>query len=165
MAQGKPHNEATGNREGRRASIWLVSAFTIAAAIIANLIVRGIAFALLPLSAEFPPLMVQPVILFTLVGVAAAAGVYALLRSFTTKAVPVYRAIAVVALLMSLIPNFQMLSDPAAVPFPGTTALAIWVLMAFHLVAALVSTSMLTRLAPPAQEVHPPSRFLSCPAK
>jgi len=136
-----------------------VSVFTVVVAIIANLIVRAVAFALLPLSAEFPPLRVSAVALFTFGGVVAAAGVYALVRRFTRRAVLIYSVVALIALLVSLIPDFQMLGDPAKEPFPGVTdswpgatVSAIWVMMAFHVVAAVVSVGMLTQLAPPPQE-------------
>jgi hypothetical protein len=144
-------NELRGMQRTGSVSLWLVSLFTISAAIIANLIVRAIAFALLPLSTEFPPLAWQSVILFTLVGVAAAASVYALVRRLTRKAVRVYMLIAVIALFISLIPNLLILRDPAAFG-PGTTILEVWVMMVFHCVAATVSIVMLTKLAPPVQK-------------
>jgi hypothetical protein len=132
-------------------SLWLVSLFTIIAATIANLIVRTIAFALLPLSTAFPPLAWQSVILFTSVGVALASGVYALVRRFSRKAVRVYTLIAAVALLVSLIPNFLILRDPAALG-PGTTIPEVLVMMVCHGVAAIVSSVMLILLAPPIQK-------------
>ena len=150
MEQTTLHNELRGMQRTGSISLWLVSLLTISAATMANLIVRAIAFALLPLSPEFPPLAWQSVILFTVVGVALASGVYALVRRFTRKAVRVYTLIAVIALCISLIPDVLILRDPAAFG-PGTTIPEVWLMMVFHGVAACVSIVMLTQLAPPAQ--------------
>ena len=136
-------------RTGRR-SLWVVSLLTILAATLANLIVRTLAYALLPIAPTFVPLMWQAVVLFTAVGVALACGVYALVRRFTSKAVRVYTLIAVIALALSLIPDVLIFGDPAAFE-PDTTIPAVWVMMSLHGVAALVSIVMLTRLAPSAQ--------------
>ena len=135
----------------QRLSPWLVSLFTISAATGANLLVRAFAFVLLPLSPSFPPLEWQSVTLFTVVGVALASGVYALVKRLSTNAVRTYTLLAVIALVVSLIPHGLIWSDPAAFG-PGTTQAEVAVMAVFHGVAALISVVMLTRLAPPAQK-------------
>jgi len=150
MEQTSLQTERRGIQSSGSLSLWVVSLLTISAATMANLIVRAIAFALLPLSATFAPLAWQSVILFTVVGVALACGVYALVRRFSRRAVRVYTLIAVIALLISLIPDVLILSNPVAFE-ADTTMPEVAVMMVCHAVAAIVSIVMLTHLAPPAQ--------------
>ena len=138
-------------RSTKSFSLWLVSLFTIGAATGANLIVRALAFALLPLSTHFPPLEGQSVIVLTVAGVALASGVYALVRRLSTHPVRTYTLIAGVALVISLLPLALIWSDPAAFG-PGTTRPEVAVMAVFHCVAALLSAGMLPRLAPAAQQ-------------
>jgi len=151
MEQTTLQNELRGMQRTGSISLWLVSLLTIIAATIANLIVRAIAFALLPLSTTFEPLAWQSVILMTVVGVVLACGVYALVRRFSRRAVRVYTVIAVIALFISLIPDVLILSDPIAFE-ADTTIPEVAVMMGLHGVAAIVSIIMLTRLAPPTQK-------------
>lgn len=152
MAHATAQHEvkARGRQRQRtgRLSFWWVSLFTIVAAMTANLIARAVAFAVLPLPATFLPLMWQAVIMFTGIGVALACGVYALVRRFTRNAVRVYTVVAVIALILSLIPDLLILGDPVAFE-PDTTIPAVWVMMGLHTIAAIVSTVMLIRLASP----------------
>jgi hypothetical protein len=150
MEHTTSQNERRGMQSTGSLSLWVVSLLTISAATMANLIARAIAFTLLPLSPTFEPLAWQSVILFTVVGVALACGVYALVRRFSRKAVRVYTLIAVIALLISLIPDVLILRDPVAFE-ADTTISEVAVMMVFHGVAAIVSLVLLTRLAPPAQ--------------
>jgi hypothetical protein len=143
-------NEIRGRQSIPRLSPWLVSLFTISAATGANLLVRAIAFALLPLSDHFPPLEWQSVALLTVAGVALASGVYALVRRLSRNAVRTYTLIAGIALVVSLIPLALIWRDPAAFG-PGTTRPEVAVMAMFHGVAALISVVMLTKLAPAAQ--------------
>jgi hypothetical protein len=46
--------------------------------------------------------------------------------------------VAIVALLLSILPNLGLMADPSAAPMPGGTAQANGVLIVFHFVAGLV---------------------------
>ncbi len=128
---------------------WQTGLLTIAAAIVANLVARFLVELVVPLPAEFPPLAYWAIALFTLLGVGLGVLVYALIGRFLARPNRVFTIVAVVALVLSVIPNLQMLSNPAAVPLPpGTpapTPTAALTLMLFHVIAASVTIWMLTQ--------------------
>jgi hypothetical protein len=82
---------------------------------------------------------------FTVVGVAGATAVYAIVLRFSPSPIRLFSWIAGVALVLSLIPDVSLLAFPVA----GTTPLSVGVLMLMHASAFLVSFGMLTRLVPP----------------
>ena len=62
-----------------------------------------------------------PIIMFTVLGVGAATLVFALLARFTRRPITIFRWVALVALLLSLVPNVQLLLDSSGatgVPSP-----------------------------------------------
>ncbi|MBX7252673.1 MAG: hypothetical protein K1X50_11875 [Candidatus Promineofilum sp.] len=65
----------------------------------------------------------------------------------TAAAWRTYVRVAVVALIISIIPNFLTMANPAMFPFPGGTATAFLALTVFHVLAAAVSVAVLLRLA------------------
>lgn len=126
--------------------IWLAGLLGSAGAVIANLITRAVLFAALPLPAEFPPLQMGAIAMLTAIGTLLAAVVYALVARFLSRPVTVFRWIAIVVLIVSILPNFALMVNPTAIPFPfpGASGLAFGVLIVFHIVAALVSVLTLT---------------------
>ena len=59
----------------------------------------------------------------------------------------IFVLVAVIALVLSIIPNFMAAANPAMFPFPGGTATAFLVLVLFHIIAAVVSVVVLFRMA------------------
>ena len=90
-----------------------------------------------------PPLTAGAIALFTAVGVLAAVVVFALVARFSQRPIRRYRQIALVALLLSLIPDLAMPFLPSPVP---VGAREVVLLMATHVVAAAVAVWMLTTL-------------------
>jgi hypothetical protein len=82
---------------------------------------------------------------FTVVGVAGATGVYAIVICYSPSPIRLFSWVAGVALVLSFIPDVSLLAFPVA----GTTPLSVGVLMLMHVSAFLVSFGMLTRLARP----------------
>lgn len=80
----------------------------------------------------------------TAIGVFAATVAFAIVGRFSQRPARTYTIVAVVALLLSLIPNIAMLFNPAAAPFPGGNPGSISVLILQHIVAAVVAISVLT---------------------
>ncbi len=119
---------------------------TVIAAVAANAVVRTAAVALLNIPPEFSPLTWGPFIFLTVVGVGAGVLVFAALVRFSKRPIRAFRIIAVVALLLSFLPDFGLLAGGDAVPFVGVTPLNVGVLMFMHVVAAAVSVGMLTTL-------------------
>lgn len=126
--------------------IWLAGLVGIVASVAANLVLRALFFAVMPLPVDFPPLQAGAVATVTTIGTLAAAIVYALIVRFSARPVTVFRWVAVVALILSILPNLALVADPTAIPFPfaGASSMAFGVLIAFHIVAALVSVAVLT---------------------
>lgn len=126
--------------------IWWAGAIGVAAAVVCNLIVRAVLFALLPLPEQFLPLQPTAIATFTVSGTALAAVVFALVVRFSVTPIRTFRVIAIVALVVSILPNLGLMANPSAAPFPGGSALAFGVLCIFHGIAALVCAAVLTTL-------------------
>lgn len=123
--------------------IWPVGLLAVLLAVVANLLVRTIGVALFNVSNEFLALTVGPTIMFTVVGVLGAVVVFAIIARVATRPIRLFRRIAGITLLVSLLPDLAMLIAPA---FPGTTPATVGVLMVEHIVAALISVGLLTTL-------------------
>ena len=108
----------------------------------ANAIVYFIASAILRFPPEFPPLAsVVPPILFTVMFTLVAVVVFAVVARRSSQPVRLYRIIAVVALILSFIPDLTLPGNPM---FPGATPAAIGTLVVMHFVAAAITVYLLT---------------------
>ncbi len=123
--------------------LW-VGPLTILAATVANIIIQQLAVAVLNPDPAFLPLTVVPPIIFTVVGVVGAVIVYAMIGRFSQQPVRLFRRVALVALVVSFIPDILMLVTGFN---PGTTAANVAVLILMHIVAWAITVGMLTRLA------------------
>ena len=139
---------AQSSKESRRAfplrrliQAGLLGVFASAAV---NLLMRAVLFAVLPLPADFPPLQPVPITLFTMIGTALAAVVFAVVVRISGAPIRVFRILSLVALVLSILPNVSLMINLASAPFPGGSALAFGVLILFHIAAALVSVGILT---------------------
>jgi hypothetical protein len=128
-------------------NIMLAGAVSMAAAVAANLVVRAFLFVLLDLPGDFPPLQALSVIIFTLIGTGLGVLAYALVIKYSKNPTRTYLLIAAVALILSILPNFGLMANPEAAPFPGGSALAFGVLIIFHIVAALVFIPLILKLS------------------
>ena len=114
----------------------------IVGSIVANLIVLAIVRPLGVVPSDFLPLQIGPIVIFTFVGVAAAVIVFARVAK---QPLHTYRRIALIAMLVSLIPNVAFALNPgAAGPAPGVTPLGFLSLMIFHVVAWAITVRTLT---------------------
>lgn len=129
-----------------RDKLLVAGVASVAAAVVANLIAYFIARAVFDLPAGFPPLSVGAITFFTIIGTGLGALVFAWLSRRSATPFRTYRAVAVVALILSIIPNILAAFNPAMFPFPGGTATAFLVLTLFHVIAAVVSVVVLFRL-------------------
>src|SRR5688572_27632041 len=106
----------------RYARLWWAGLLALLLSTVANLVVRAVGVALITVSPEFMPLSAaMPTVFFTVIGVLAAIVVFAIVGRFADRPIRTYTIIAVVALLLSLIPDVMMIIDPATAPFPGAT--------------------------------------------
>lgn len=123
--------------------VW-VGPLAVLASVAANLIFTMIANRLLGVSPEFPALTPGAIAMFTAVGVLAAVVVFALVARFARRPIWLYRRIALVALLLSFIPDLALPFLPGPDP---VGAREIVLLALTHVVAAAVSVALLTTLA------------------
>ena len=123
-------------------NLWWVGLQTIVGAVVATLVVRAAAMAVLDIPAAFPPLAGPgPTIFLTVVGVLGGVGVFAAVCRLASQPIRLFRIIVAVALLVSFVPDISLLTSDA---FPGTTAVSVSTLMFQHLVAAAIVVWMLT---------------------
>ena len=128
-----------------RGRFALVGLGTVAAAVIANLLVYLLGSVVVGYNPQFIVLAnASGTILFTVVPAIVAVLVYAALMRFTSNPARIFTNIAVVVLIVSLIPDLTYIPS-----VPGATSGQIAVLMLMHVVAAIVIVSMLTTLTRP----------------
>jgi hypothetical protein len=119
-------------------SLWMKLGFVAAAAsIVAVLIVEALAIALWPEIIRFQPLdSYLRAAIFTLAPALGATALFAWLAERRPQPVRTFVTIAAVVLLVSLIPDYLL-------PVPGKTLLASTVAATLHVVAAIVTVSVL----------------------
>jgi hypothetical protein len=122
--------------------LWWVGPLTIVASNLAVLAVRAVAFATLDLSPEFQPLTYFGLVLFTTVLVGLGVLVFAVVARRALTPIRTYRRIALVAMLLSLVPDMFLVGSG-----PGATWPAAIVLMVMHVAAWLPTVLILTNRA------------------
>ena len=126
-------------------NLWWVGLQTIVGAVIATLVVRAAAMAVLDIPAAFPPLAGPGNTIFlTAVGVLGGVGVFAAVCRLASQPNRLFRIIVAVALLVSFVPDIWLLTDAARDAFPGATVASVSTLMFQHVVAAAIVAWMLT---------------------
>ena len=122
--------------------IVLATAIALIIAVPLDLAMEAVARQVFAVSPEFEPFQgtVAP---YTAGGVILAAAVYALLRRFVRDAARVYVRLAIIALVLSWIPDVALLF----INEPGATVPAVASLMTMHAVTAAVVVTSLVRVA------------------
>ena len=120
---------------GRFSSTRLILAGTVAltASLIGALVIRAIATSTAANTSRFTPLHAASVISLTVIGVLLANATCLWLNRASTKPVATFRAVAGVALAISLIPDAVIWSTGA---FPQTRAATVLPLVAMHIFVA-----------------------------
>ena len=122
--------------------IVLATALALVIAIPLDLAIEAFARQAFSVSPDFPPFQgsVAP---YTAGGLVLAGVVYAVLRQFVRDAGRVYVRLAIVALVVSWIPDVALLF----INEPGATVPAVASLMVMHTVAAAIVVTSLVRIA------------------
>ena len=124
----------------------LVGLGTIVAAVLANVIVFFLCGAFVAYDPQFLPLAsVGAIVIFTVFPAIIAVLFYAILLRFTRNPARIFTIIAVIALVISLIPDLTYIPT-----VPGVTTAQTAVLLLMHFVAAAVIVGILTRSRPSA---------------
>jgi hypothetical protein len=120
--------------------------FSVIAAVIVNLIVRAILLAVFDLPKDFLPLSALSIASFTFIGTSLGVLALWILNRMTAHPLRTYSAVALIALILSIIPNLFWAGNPSAAPMPGGTSSAFYALIVFHVFGAVMSIGILHRL-------------------
>jgi Family of unknown function (DUF6069) len=122
--------------------LWWVGPLAVISSVAANVLFAVAAVAIFRVPPEFQPLTVGAIATFTALGVIGAVVVFALVARFSGRPISLFRRIALIVLLVSLLPDLALpLSGE-----PGVTPLTVALLMLTHVIAAAVSVAVLTTL-------------------
>lgn len=130
----RPERIATGR-------LLKVGALAIVASVVANLLIRIIFVNVLGIGQEFMPLGWGPPIIFTIMGVLGAVIVFAIIARFAKRPMRLFRNIALVVLVLSLVPDIMLLN---ANSMPGTSLGSVIGLMLMHVAAGAITIWLLT---------------------
>src|SRR5918997_4071065 len=119
----------------------LVGAVAVAVAVVVNVVIRTVAVSVLGIGEGFLPLGVGPTVFFTVVGMTGAVVVFGLILRFAQRPVRLFRRVALVVLLVSLVPDVLMLFSGS---MPGTTVAGVITLMVEHVASWAVAVGVLT---------------------
>ena len=133
---------AIGSERIGTGSIARRGAIAAAVAAVAN-VVLVLAATAAGVAPGFRPLNPFPVLLLTVLGVAAATAVYWLLVRRTSTPDRTFLRLASVALVVSFLPDVALLAGDPAATGPGVA-----VLMVMHVVAAAATVAVLTGWSP-----------------
>jgi hypothetical protein len=116
--------------------------------VVVNLIIRAIGVAIIDVAPEFGPLA-DPTgtVIFTTVLVLIAVIVFAIVDRKAGNPVRMFNIIALIALIVSFVPDILLLVSPESAPFPGATPAAVIILMLQHVAAYAITVYTLTVLA------------------
>jgi hypothetical protein len=121
--------------------LW-VGPVAIVAAVILNQVIRLVAVSL-GIGADFMPLSFGPPLFFTVIGVLGATIVFAIIARFSQRPIALFRTIALVVLVISLIPDILLYTSQG---MPGATLPAVVTLMLMHVAAWAVCVQLFSRL-------------------
>ena len=130
-----------------RRSLLRASGVTVVVALSVNIAIWAAATAISDVPDRFTPLQPGSVAFLTIIGVAAAAGVFGLLLSSVPNPTATFRRMVPVALAVSLIPDVLIWTTDA---YDGAArAETVLPLMAMHVAAAMACVTLLPALATP----------------
>ncbi len=117
-----------------------VGAVAVALAVVVNVVIRTVAVSLLGIGEGFLPLGVGPTVFFTAAGMVGAVVVFGVILRFARRPVRLFRRVALVVLVVSLVPDVLMLFSGS---MPGTTVAGVITLMVEHVASWAVAVGVL----------------------
>ena len=118
-----------------------VGALAVGLAVVVNVVIRTVAVSLLGIGEGFLPLGVGPTVFFTVAGMVGAVVVFGMMLRFARRPVRLFRKVALVVLVVSLVPDVLMLFSGS---MPGTTVAGVITLMVEHVASWAVAVGVLT---------------------
>ncbi len=145
-ANGEPEGSSDSAAEDKvvvtRRLLW-VGPLALVVSLAATVLLRTIAVAALDVPSEFESLRLGAVVFLTTVGVVGAVAVFAAVSKWARRPVQLYLKIAVAALLLSWMPDIDILISE---PYAGTGVDSVGTLMSMHLVVAVITVGLLVKL-------------------
>ena len=136
---------AVGTAVAERRRLLRAATVTAAVALLVNLVIWAAATAINDVPDRFTPLQPGSVAFLTIIGVAAAAGLFGLLLSRVPNPTATFRRVVPVALAVSLIPDVLIWATDA---YDGAArAETVLPLMAMHVATAIACVTLLPALA------------------
>jgi hypothetical protein len=120
-----------------------VGALTVALAVVVNVVIRTVAISVLGIGEGFLALSLGPTVACTVIGVTGAVVVFGLIARFSGRPVLMFRRVALLVLLISLVPDVLLLFSS---PIPGTTTAGVITLMLEHVASWAVAVAVLPRV-------------------
>jgi hypothetical protein len=117
-----------------------VGALAVGLAVVVNVVIRTVAVSLLGIGEGFLPLGVGPTVFFTAAGMVGAVAVFGMMLRFARRPVRLFRRVALVVLVVSLVPDVLMLFSGS---MPGTTVAGVITLMVEHVASWAVAVGVL----------------------
>ncbi len=117
-----------------------VGALAVGLAVVVNVVIRTVAVSLLGIGEGFLPLGVGPTVFFTVAGMVGAVVVFGVMLRFARRPVRLFRRVAHVVLVVSLVPDVLMLFSGS---MPGTTVAGVITLMVEHVASWAVAVGVL----------------------
>jgi hypothetical protein len=127
---------ASGSAKAERSGALRATAVTAAIALVVNLVIYAIATVISDVPDRFTPLQPGSVAFMTILGVAAAGGLLALLRSRVSDPTATFRRVVPIALALSLIPDVLIWVSDAYDGAAG--AKTVLPLMVMHVATAAI---------------------------
>ena len=138
-----PDRPRDGRRVDGRRLVW-VGPLAVVVSVIANVIFAAVAVRLFGISDEFLPMTTGAIATFTAFGVLGAVLVFAVVVRFSREPISLFRKIAAVVLLLSLVPDLLLLWAPPEMRADVPQVIA---LMLTHVVAAGACVWVLERFS------------------
>ena len=133
-----------GNNNYVTKNFMLTVLKTTVISVLLNLIILVIARNSTNTPLTFGPFMHGPVILFTILGVIGASGVYLVIKKYTKHYTRVFKIVSYGALFLSCIPDLQLPSSLDADNI-GATPTVVGILILMHITTALVVIHIFTK--------------------
>lgn len=134
---------STVKSQGLSGHFWWASVITLVAAIVTNTLVLLVAHAVLTVAPTFGPLQFVSAIPATAVAVLGAIGVFALLSQWSAHPTRVFRRLAAIVFLVSVIVVLLLLLVIGL--YPAATLAEVGTVLLLHAVTALLCVSILPR--------------------
>ncbi|GHO85302.1 hypothetical protein [Dictyobacter formicarum] len=120
-----------------------VGLLTLVVALITNIMIGTVSYALFSISPAFTPLNLIPITYWTVLGVMGAVLVFAAQVKLTRHPIANFSKTALIVLLISILPVLTLFFIS---PFPATSPIAIVTLILMHVNTATLCLGMLTSL-------------------